>query len=177
MAKKQNISLRIAVILCAVLTIFAAFFAVMWVRTGSGNQDKLEKLCTMSAAYAADAMDAYVSKGEEASYRSAVADYDVFLCIYYTLYGEDDGALADYMTCFEVYRYLLTSSETAKDDLHDFAHILEELSGDPRSAAAMSEMAELRDRIKEAAESGVPVTDTDDTADTEPVTETESEAS
>ena len=59
----------------------------------------------MSAAYAADAMDAYVSKGEEASYRSAVADYDVFLCIYYTLYGEDDGALADYMTCFEVYRY------------------------------------------------------------------------
>ena len=176
MAKTKTVSVKLFGAVTAVLAVLCLFFGVMCAKTAEDSTSAdamMEKLCMQSASYAASEFESYHGKGEQMYYTAATADYNVFLCMYYTLYGDDETALADYMICNEIYTYLVTAPETAEAELHAFAHILEELAEDPTSREAMDEMAELCARMRTAAESG---TSSDGDADANSGVDTDEES-
>ncbi len=164
MAKQKQISAKIFYAVTAVLAALCIVFVLLWGSTGKDSRTgsaRMEALCTQSAKYAAGSMHSYEERMEiaeteeekaaaEAYYRSAVADYNVFLCMYYTIYGEAEAQLADYRMMFDIYNHLLTAPETVAGQLHDFGHTLAELAEDLSDREAMDEMQAVRDAMNEA---------------------------
>ncbi len=158
MAMKKTVSLRlfvlVSVLLC-VLTLLSVVFAVTAKEDNRTGSAKMEALCKQSASYASGAFERYeryygnADKQPERYYRSALADFNVFLCMYYTLYGEDTEMLADYMMMFEIYDKFVQYPDDAYPHLHACGHALSALAQDPRDSEAMENMQTIRDALYE----------------------------
>ncbi len=156
MAKKKTVSMRLFVIVTAVLCAFSLTAVIFAARAGENNSTgsaKMEALCSQSAKYASKSFENYLRFYEDAEkqpdryYRSAVADLNVFLCMYYTLYGEDEARLADYVVMMELYDRLLQYPEESFAHLHDLSHTLSALAEDPADSDAMEHIKTIRDAL------------------------------
>ncbi len=154
MAKLKKLPVTVRYAATAILLVLCLVFGFLWANAAKkANRETtvIEKICTQSAKYAAGALHSYVERegleNAEQYYLSGVADYNVFLSMYYNLYASDEAAVADYMVCFEIYDKMLTDPEIVYPHLDDFVHTLSELSDDLRNRDIMNEMQEIRDAI------------------------------
>ncbi len=166
MANKKSVSSKLFLTVTAVLCVLCLALGLLWAKTADDSRVKtarMETLCTQSAHYASTAFHTYLEISDasdtdaaqtetdaDAYFRSATADYNVFLCMYFTLYGGDEGGLADYMMLYEIYSHLLQNPDSVLPHLHEFVHALSELSADIENAEALGTMETIRDALKEA---------------------------